>query len=94
MLLQYNLVGTPTKSTMLRYFQESLKSSILAELKYQDLELESFNKMVKKAVDTKVKLAIRPHSSTNFSTRSELSLGQLTSQLHHCQESDNTMKDL
>ena len=36
----------------------------MAELKYQDLELESFDQMVKKAVNTKAKSALRPRSST------------------------------
>ena len=42
---------------MLKYFQEGLKPSILVELKYQNLELESFDQMLKKAVNTKAKSA-------------------------------------
>ena len=49
---------------MLKYFREGLKPSVLAELEHQDLELESFDQMVKKTVDTKAKSALRPHSST------------------------------
>ena len=49
---------------MLKYFREGLKPSVLAELKHQDLELESFNQMVKKAVDAEAKSALRPRSST------------------------------
>ena len=63
-LLEYNPVGAPTKPTMLRYFREGLKPSILAELEHRDLELESFNQMVKKAVDAETKSALRPRSST------------------------------
>ena len=63
-LLKYDSVGVLTKLTMLRYFRESLKSSVLAELEYWDLELESFDQMVKKIVDIKAKLALRPPSST------------------------------
>ena len=33
-LLEYDLVGALTKPTMLRYFWEGLKPSILAELEY------------------------------------------------------------
>ena len=36
----------------------------MAELEHQDLELESFNQMVKKAVDVEAKLALQPCSST------------------------------
>ena len=49
---------------MLKYFRKGLKPSILAELEYWDLELESFNQMVKKAIDAKAKSALRPRSST------------------------------
>ena len=42
-LLEYNPVRAPTKSTMLKYFWEGPKPSVLAELEHQDLELESFN---------------------------------------------------
>ena len=63
-LLEYDPVGAPTKPTMLRYFREDLKPSILAELEHQDLELESFDQMVKKAVDAEAKSSLRPRSST------------------------------
>ena len=62
--LEYDLIGASTKSTMLRYFREDLKPFILAELEHWDLELESFNQMVKKAVDAKAKSTLRPRSST------------------------------
>ena len=63
-LLEYDLVGVPTEPTMLRYFREGLKPSVLAELEYRDLELESFNQMLKKTVDAEAKSALRPCSST------------------------------
>ena len=49
---------------MLRYFWEGLKPSVLAELEHRDLELESFDWIVKKAVNAKAKLALRPRFST------------------------------
>ena len=49
---------------MLKYFRKGLKSSVLAELEHRDLKLESFNQMVKKAVDVEAKSALRPCSST------------------------------
>ena len=49
---------------MLRYFQEGLKPSVLAEPEHRDLKLESFNQMVKKAVNAKAKSALQPCSST------------------------------
>ena len=62
--LEYNPVGAPTKPIMLRYFQEGVKHSVLAELEHWDFELESFDQMVKKAVDTQAKLAHWLCSST------------------------------
>ena len=62
--MEYNLVGALTKTIMLNYFQKGFKLFVLAKLEYQDLELESFNQIVKKAVDTEAMLALRPHSNT------------------------------
>ena len=63
-LLEYDLVGAPTKPTILRYFRKSLKPLVLAKLEYRDLKLESFNQIVKKAIDVEAKLALCPRSST------------------------------
>ena len=49
---------------MLKYFREGLKPSVLAELEHQDLQLESFDQMVKNSVNAKAKSAFRPLSST------------------------------
>ena len=62
-LLEYNPVGAPTKPTMLRYFRKGLKPSVLAKLEHQDLDLESFDQMVKKAVDAEAKSALCSRSS-------------------------------
>lgn len=63
-MLEYNLVGVPTKLIILRYFWESLKPSVLAKLEYQDLELESFNQIIKKTISSKGKLALWSCSRT------------------------------
>ena len=63
-LLEYDPVGAPTKPTMLRYFRKGLKPSVLAKLEHQNLELESFHQMVKKAINAKAKLALRPYFNT------------------------------
>ena len=63
-LLEYDLVRAPTELTMLKYLRKGLKPSILTELEYQDLELESFNQIVKKAVNTRAKVVLRPRSNT------------------------------
>ena len=41
-LLAYDPVGAPAEPTMLRYFREGLRPSILAELQNEDHELENF----------------------------------------------------
>ena len=63
-LLEYNPFGVSTKLIMLRYFREGLKLSVLAELEYQDLELKSFNQIVKKTINIEAKSALWPCSST------------------------------
>ena len=63
-LFKYDPVGATTKPTMLRYFCKDLKPSILAELKHQDLELKSFNQMLKKTVNVKAKVALQPRFNT------------------------------
>ena len=62
-MLEYDLVGVPTQPTIPKYFQKDLKRFILAELKYQDLELEHFNQMIKKAINIEAKIALQPHFS-------------------------------
>ena len=62
-LLEYDPVGASTKLTMLRYFHKGLKPSVLVELEYRNLELESFDQIIKKAVDANIKSALRAHSS-------------------------------
>ena len=63
-LLKYDSVRAPTKPTMLRYFWEGLKPSVLAELEHRSLELENFDQMVKKAANAKANSALQPYSST------------------------------
>ena len=63
-LLEYNLIRAPTEPTMLRYFRECLRPSILAELQNEDLELENFVQIVKKAVVAEAKANLRPRATT------------------------------
>ena len=63
-LLVYNLVGAPTKLTILRYFQEGLRSSILTKLQNEDHKLKSFVQIVKKAVVAKAKANLWSRATT------------------------------
>ena len=49
---------------MLRYFQEGLRPFILAELQNEDLKLENFVQIVKKAVVAEAKANLQPRSTT------------------------------
>ena len=63
-LLAYDPVGAPAEPTMLRYFREGLRPSILAELQNEDHELESFVQIVKKAVVAEAKANLRSRATT------------------------------
>ena len=49
---------------MLRYFREGLRPSIRVELEHRDLELESFEQLVKKVVEAEGKASLRPRTIT------------------------------
>ena len=63
-MLEYNLVGTSTEFIILKYFRKDLKPFVLAKPEHQDLELESFDQMVKKAINAKAKAVLQPRSNT------------------------------
>ena len=90
--MEYDPVRAPTKPRMFRYFWESLKPSVLAELKHQDLKLESFNQMVKKAVVAEAKSAFRPCSSTKKIDQNCL-WGNRPANSTIAKSQDSTMKD-
>ena len=49
---------------MLKYFREGLRPSIRVELEHRDLELESFEQLVKKVVEAEGKASLRPRTIT------------------------------
>ena len=63
-LLAYNPVRAPAEPTMLRYFREGLRPSILAELQNENHELENFLQIVKKTVAAKAKANLRSRATT------------------------------
>ena len=63
-LLEYDPAGAPGEPTMLRYFREGLRPSIRVELEHRDLELESFEQLVKKVVEAEGKASLRPRTIT------------------------------
>ena len=63
-LLAYDSVGAPAKSTILKYFQEDLRPSILAKLQNEDHELKNFLQIVKKVVIAEAKANLQSRATT------------------------------
>ena len=57
-LLEYDPAGVPEEPTILRYFRKGLRPFIQVKLDHQDLELESFEQLVKKVVEVKDKASL------------------------------------
>lgn len=64
-LLKYNPVRAPAEPTMLKYFWEGLRLSILAKLQNKNLELENFVQIVKKAIVVEAKANLRARATTH-----------------------------
>ena len=47
---------------MIRYFPKDLKPSVSVEIEQRGQKLDSFEEIVEKAVDAKIKVALRPGS--------------------------------
>ena len=56
--MEFNPVTIPTKSTMVRYFEESLKSSIKAEIDQDNTQLVDYKELVVKTVRAKTKAGL------------------------------------
>lgn len=61
-LLEFDTDGARKEGIMIRYFRKGFKPSIQAEIKQRGCELDSFEELVEKAVDTKAKAALMPCS--------------------------------
>lgn len=61
-LLEFDADGAPKESAMIRFFREGLKPSIKAQMEQQGRELDSWEEMVEKAVDTEAKAGLQPAS--------------------------------
>ena len=59
-LIEFNPVATPTKSTIVRYFEEVLKPSIKAEIDQDASRLDDYKELVVKAVRVEVKADLQP----------------------------------
>ena len=57
--MKFNPAATPTtKSTIIRYFEKSLKPSIKAKIDYDATYLDNYERLVAKAVKAKAKAGL------------------------------------
>ena len=61
-LIEFDSGWALEKGTMIWYLQKSLRPSVRVKMEQRGLELDSFEELVEKAVDAKVKAAFRPRS--------------------------------
>ena len=59
-LIKFDPVATPTESTMVRYFEKSLKPSIKAEIDQDAIHLDNYEELIVKAVRVEAKADLRP----------------------------------
>ena len=59
-LIEFDPVAAPTKSTIVRYFEEGLKLSIKAEMDQNASHLNDYEELVAKAVRAKAKAGLQP----------------------------------
>ena len=61
-LMEFNLAAIPTKSTMVRYFEEGLKPSIKAKIDQDATHLDDYEELVAKPVRAEIKAGLQPSS--------------------------------
>ena len=61
-LIEFDSEWAPEEGTMIRYFREGLRPSIRVKMEQRGRELNSFEELVEKTVETKAKAALRPRS--------------------------------
>ena len=59
-LIEFDLAATPTKSTMVRYFEEGLKPSIKVEMDQDATYLDTYKELITKAVKAEAKASMQP----------------------------------
>ena len=61
-LIEFDPECAPEENTMIKYFWEGLHSLVRVKIEQRGRELDNFEELVKKAVDTEAKAALRPRS--------------------------------
>ena len=60
--MEFDLAAAPTESTIVRYFEKSLKPSIKAEIDQDATHLDDYEELVAKAVRAEAKVGLQPSS--------------------------------
>ena len=63
-LREFDLAATPNKEIMIRYFREGLMRSVRAQLDARGRDLDSWEEVVKKAVNAEAKASLQSPTST------------------------------
>ena len=61
-LIEFDPAAAPTESTMVRYFEKSLKPSIKAEIDQDAIHLDDYEELIAKVVRAEVKASLQPSS--------------------------------
>lgn len=57
-LREFDLAIAPTESTMVKYFEKGLKSSIKTEIDQNAIHLDNYEKLVVKAIKAEAKVGL------------------------------------
>ena len=60
--MEFDLAAAPIESTIVRYFEEGLKSSIKAEIDRDATYLDDYEELMSKAIRAEAKAGLRPSS--------------------------------
>ena len=58
--MEFDPATAPTESTIVKYFEEGLKSSIKAEMNYDTTHLEDYEELIAKVVRAEAKTGLQP----------------------------------
>lgn len=59
-MIEFDLVAIPTKSTIVKYFENSLKSVIKIKIYEDGIQLDGHEELVTKVVKAKAKISLQP----------------------------------
>lgn len=61
-LIEFDADGALEESHLIRFFREGIKPSVKAQMEQRGLELDSWDKLVEKAIDAEAKASLQPVS--------------------------------